>query len=71
MQRFSSTSTRPSGLMNEAPTGQSWTQGVLEQWLHSLGTKKDLVTSAPMTLGSKPSWPPLGESTKTWPWRET
>src|SRR5574342_1085337 len=63
MQRCASTSTTPSFVRYEAPTGQTWMQGVSLQWLHIFGTKKDLVGANPTWTGGKPSSPPFGEST--------
>jgi hypothetical protein len=63
MQAFPSTITTPSLVRYEAPTGQTWTQGVSLQWLHIFGTKKALVGVKAVGTGGKPSRPPLGEST--------
>src|SRR5665647_962275 len=53
----------PSGVSKVAPTGQTCTQGDLEQWLHILGTKKVFSISSAGTDCLKPSIPPLGDST--------
>src|SRR3990167_7305746 len=45
MHRFASTRITPSFVEKVAPTGQTWTQGGLAHWLHSLGTKKLRSTS--------------------------
>src|ERR1019366_5966949 len=60
-QYFLSTRTTPSGLINVAPTGQTWVQGESAQWLQSLGTKKFFPPSS--WAGGNPSLPPSGEST--------
>src|SRR5512142_1296215 len=63
MQRSPSTITTPSLVRYDAPTGQTWMQGVSLQWLHILGTKNDFVAVNDVWSGGKPSMPPRGEST--------
>ena len=63
MQRSPSTSTTPSCVRYDAPTGQTCTQGVSLQWLHIFGTKNDFVGANGVWTGGNPSSPPFGEST--------
>src|SRR5215208_8189356 len=63
MQLLPSTSTTPSFVRYDAPTGQTCAQGVSLQWLQSFGTKNDFVGANAVWIGSNPFRPPFGEST--------